>query len=366
MLDMHQDVWSEFTCGDGAPAWAVRDDDEPISCPGQWFMGYFEPGVKACFDNFWDAGGPHADLQERYVAMWVAVAERFRDHPAVIAYDIINEPHPGSDFDVAEAVGLPSDGALSTAFDREKLQPFYQRVIDAVRAVDEDTWIAFEPRYGAPGNGAAVFFIPLDDPRPGLPRLLYAPHLYSVALEGGQSYDPANDSTVADWERHRAAEVERLGTALVCGEWGLAPSWENARLFMREALDAQDRLMAGWAYWDWGPSGWSWLNADLTERETTDDIVRVYPQRIAGVPVSFGYDPDARTFRLEFVDHPAVQGPTEIYIPARRFYPDGWDLQLNDTAGSWSTTWDAEREILSLTVPPTGRSHVVELSPASR
>ncbi|MBM4372638.1 MAG: cellulase family glycosylhydrolase, partial [Deltaproteobacteria bacterium] len=162
LLDMHQDVYSEFTCGDGAPLWAVRTDDLPIRCPAQWFLGYFEPGVQRAFDNFWDATGPHADLQERYVAMWVAVAERFRDHPAVMGYDLMNEPHPGTAFDIPEALGMGArEDSPSPAFDRERLQPFYQRLIDAIRTVDSDRWIAFEPRYGAPGNGEPAFFTEL-------------------------------------------------------------------------------------------------------------------------------------------------------------------------------------------------------------
>lgn len=363
LLDMHQDVWSEFTCGDGAPQWAVRTDGLSVECPSQWFLGYFEPGVKRCFDNFWDPDGPHADLQTRYVEMWAAVVKRFKDHPAIFAWDIINEPHPGSDFDAAEALGQESPGTPSIGFDRKKLQPFYQRVIDRIREIDAERWIAFEPRYGAPGNGSPSYFTHLTDPRPGPARLLYAPHLYSVTLESNQAFDPATDKTVSKWETSRTAEQARLNVPVVAGEWGLAPDWTNARLFMREVLTMADRMMIGWAYWSWGPGGWSWLNPDETERETVNDIVRVYPRAIAGVPERFGYDPDARVFTMTFTDRAGVSGPTEIYVPTRRFYAGGWDLTVSDTAGSWSSSWDADREILELTTPFTGGSHAVEISP---
>src|SRR5699024_7272669 len=32
----------------------------------------------------------------RYVAMWAMLAERFGAHPAVLGYDVLNEPTPGS------------------------------------------------------------------------------------------------------------------------------------------------------------------------------------------------------------------------------------------------------------------------------
>lgn len=363
LLDMHQDVWSEFTCGDGAPEWAVRHDGLAIECPSQWFLGYFQPGVQRCFDNFWNYEGEHSDLQDRYAAMWQAVVLRFKDHPAVIGYDIINEPHPGSDFDAAEAVGIDSPDSPSPEFDKNKLQPFYQRMINAIREVDQEHWIAFEPRYGAPGNGSPSFFTGLDDPREGHPRLMYAPHLYSVGLENNQNYNPEIDHTVDKWEEHRGNEGQTLGTSLMLGEWGLHPEWTNARLFMREVLEMSDRLMAGWAYWAFDPGGWSWVDSDRSERVTVNDIVRVYPQAIAGLPKSFHFDADSFEFRLEFVDREGVSGPTEIYIPEQRFYPNGWELSVGDADGSWTSEWDAEREVLSITTSPSQQVHVIEIGP---
>ncbi len=365
MLDMHQDVYSEYTCGDGAPLWAVRDDGLPIECPAQWFLGYFEPGVKRAFDNFWNYEGEHSDLQDHYADMWAAVARRFKDHPAVIAYDIMNEPHPGSDFDTLEAIGVESSSNLSPEFDRKKLQPFYQRVINGIRKEDTENWIAFEPRYGAPGNGSPSYLSKLEDPRPGLPRLLYAPHLYSVALENNQRYDPEEDFTVELWEEHRAKEIETLGTPLLSGEWGLHSDWPDSQLFMSKTLAMYDRLLGGWAYWPWDPGGWSWLNSDSSEKETANLIVRTYPWRIAGIPKEFHFDTETLVFSLTFFDHPEAEGKTEIYIPEARFYPDGWNILLSDPDGSWSYVWDEEREMLFLDTPEINGEHTVEIRPKS-
>jgi endoglycosylceramidase len=362
-LDMHQDVYSEFTCGAGAPLWAVRDDGLDIDCPAQWFLGYFEPGVQRAFDNFWNYDGEHSDLQDHYADMWAAVATRFKDHPAVLAYDIMNEPHPGSDFDALEALGVESPDGPSPLFDRTKLQPFYQRVINRIREVDADTWIGFESRYGAPGNGMASYFTKLDDPRQGSPRLFYAPHLYSVAMENDQAYDPESDKTITKWENHRASEIAIMDVPLVAGEWGFHNEWPNADLFMSETLDMYDRLQAGWAYWSWDPGGWSWLNPDETEKDTTNLIVRTYPQRIAGIPKEFHFDTETRVFSMTFFDSANAEGATMIYIPAKRFYPDGWAVTVSDPAGSWSQQWNEEHEILSVTTPKNGTEHIIEIRP---
>jgi endoglycosylceramidase len=99
---MHQDVYSRYFCCDGAPEWAIRDDGLPFEQLPQWDLNYFTKAVMASFDNFWNYAGPHSDLQDHYADAWAAVAERFKDHPAVIGYDLMNEPSPGSALDAAE------------------------------------------------------------------------------------------------------------------------------------------------------------------------------------------------------------------------------------------------------------------------
>ena len=53
----------------------------------------------AAFDNFFDYEGEYPYLQDHFADAWAAVVTRFKDHPAVIGYDILNEPSPGSVYD---------------------------------------------------------------------------------------------------------------------------------------------------------------------------------------------------------------------------------------------------------------------------
>jgi len=62
------------------------------------------------------------------------------------------------------------------------------------------------------------------------------------------------------------------------------------------------------------------------------------------------------------VDRPGVTGTTDIYIPVRRFYPNGWEMELSDAPGTWRSTWDAQREVLSLTTPRNTRVHHVRIT----
>jgi len=352
MLDMHQDVYAARFCCDGAPEWAIRDDGEPFELQPQWFTNYFQPAVQRSFDNFWDADGPHADLQEHFAAAWAAVARRFAGHPGVIGYDLFNEPHPGSLFDTVEAISRrsPADGGDSKVFDETLLAPFYRRLIHAIRAEDADSWIFFESRYGAPGNGSPCYIPALDDPREGGPRLVYAPHLYSVRLEANNLYAD-NDDTVAAWEEERKADAKRLATPILIGEWGLAAGADGSERFTAEILEMSDRLGMSWAYWSYdpnGPEGWGPWNRETGEDNPNADLlVRGYPRRVPGRDLSFSFDPDTSVLELSYRPEAGVSGPLELALP-QRVYGDAWELEVLEGDAAEKGEWDVERRVLSV------------------
>jgi hypothetical protein len=56
-----------------------------------------------------------------------------------------------------------------------------------------------------------------------------------------------------------------------------------------------------------------------------------------------------------------VSGPTEIYVPAGRFYPDGWQLSVSDPEEAWECQWDAAREILKVSTDPHQQEHTITI-----
>ena len=364
ILDMHQDVYAERFCCDGAPEWAIRDDGQPFEMQSQWFANYFQPAVQRSFANFWAYDeGDHADLQDHYLGVWQAVADRFADHPAVLGYDLMNEPHPGSMVDAVELLGEQVPGSTHIEFDERYLQPFYQRMIDGIREVDGDNWIFFEPRYGAPGNGVPSYMGVLTDPRPEGNRLVYAPHLYSVAFEVTNVYDAEGDPTIPSWEQYRAAERAAQDCPMILGEWGFDDSWENADQAYVDVLQMADRVSQGWTYWSMDPGGWGMTDSDWNEKPPADRLVHPYPQRIAGEPVSYGYDHDTKVMHVEFVDRVGVSGPTEIYLASSRHYPDGYEVLCSDAEGSWTPTLDGALDVLQVETPPGDAVHRIEIRP---
>jgi hypothetical protein len=123
-VDPHQDVWSRWTGGDGAPAWtlaAVGLDADSLDETGAAFthQGRGDPfprmtwptnsgklGAATMFTLFF-AGSAFAPrtlvegepvqewLQRRYIDAMVRVARRLSDLPNVVGYGTMNEPLPG-------------------------------------------------------------------------------------------------------------------------------------------------------------------------------------------------------------------------------------------------------------------------------
>ncbi len=77
---------------------------------------------------------------------------RFADHPAVLGYDIMNEPTFNSLGTAEEAAAIADDRQASGDWRNETLEAFTQRVIDGIREVDADGWIvaASPPRWSTP------------------------------------------------------------------------------------------------------------------------------------------------------------------------------------------------------------------------
>jgi hypothetical protein len=123
-IDPHQDMWSRFSGGDGAPGWtleAVGFDVAKLHESGAAVLHQYTEGplprmiwpananklaAGTMFTLFFAGndfapaaridGEPAQDyLQRRYVAAFAHLAARLKDLPNVVGYDTLNEPHDG-------------------------------------------------------------------------------------------------------------------------------------------------------------------------------------------------------------------------------------------------------------------------------
>lgn len=366
VLDMHQDIWSACFTGDGAPEWASITDGVTFTPdPDQaWFMQNLDPAVQNAGMNFFMPERGHAEeLQAEYVASWQQVVARFADHPAVLGYDIMNEPTFNSLGTAEEAAAIATARQASGDWHNEALEVFTQQVIDGIRELDPDGWIVVEPTSVVNALEYPGDLRDLTDPRDGPARLVYGPHLYDSTLDVGGGFDAATNDYVTTWTSLRTADAQRLGDVpLWIGEYGQGDV-EGIEAYLDQILTMADEQLVGWALWSYDPGDWSVVGADGEDNPRADWIVRPYPRAVNGIPTALSWDGDTKVLHFAWDPNPDAQGPTLVSIPAGRHYPDGFVVLVDGEELEPGPAWDAEREVLAL--EPDGRSHDLCLAPAA-
>lgn len=339
VLDMHQDVYGEGFAsggGDGAPRWTCDQANYQAFTPAsQWFLNYLDPAVQACVDGFYASD----ELQEHYIEAWRRVAARLKDDDAVVGFDAMNEPHWGS-------------GVMS-AFEETKLQPFYEKLVPAVREVAPG-WLAFlEP--GASRNlGTPTGLTPFP-----FDGVVYAPHSYNAAAEQGQGFDPTARAALVSNIESLAAEARALDAALWVGEYGGTSKSPGITEYMDASYDGFASVAAASVYWayDANSDGYGMLNDDQSPKPVMEDVlIRPAPEWIAGDPISWAFDEATRTFTLTWTADATVEAPTVLSVP-ERVYPKGYSVSCDGCVS------EAAPGRLTLTVPPKADPAVVQLAP---
>jgi endoglycosylceramidase len=319
LLDFHQDLYNERFQGEGWPDWAVMDDGLPAQ-PASGFPNNYlvMPALQRAFDHFFaDDGG----LQDHYAAAWAHVAQRFKDAPNLLGYELLNEPWPGSTWqDCINPTGCPVDDTKLEAFDR--------RVLAAIRATDPRGLVWHEP-FVLFNQGAGTSVKALGDPNVG-----FSFHDYCLAAEQPDSEPGCARSDDLVFQ-HAVDRVASTREALLLTEFGAT----DAASVLKPMVERADRNMVSWTEWHYcgcddpttsGPGAKQAIVLDPAKppvgdnlkRVTLDQLVRPYPQVVAGTPESWSYA--GGTFKARWI---AGKGASEIVLPAR-VYPDGYAAQV--------------------------------------
>lgn len=323
VIDAHQDVFGPAFGHRGIPEWATRTDGLPFTPhPDDWFSEYFEPAVQRAFTHLYE----DEDLRRAQAAMWRVLADRFDDHPAVLGYDLINEPMG----ELREGEELPD---AARRIEAEQLTAMYNRLARAVRSVDKDAWLFVEPT-PIVGEGVPTALGRIKDP-----KVVYAPHFYNTAMEAGADYDPG-----AGWiEAYEAAVVaypKEYKVPVVVGEWGpLNNSLPNMGRFYEDALSSLNRYSSGWAgyVWCYG-GGYCAVDGESRFRTNKEQTAAPYAEAVAGTVREERHG--QHSYRLVY--SAGRGGATELSLPPA---PRGWRVEVTG-ARARTTVGEAVRVVV--------------------
>ncbi len=333
VLDMHQDLYSRWLSGDGAPAWTFPAGVDPENNDGFggrfWGMAYiFSSDVRACYTNFFQS----SQLKEHYKNAWLEVVKRAGNNPYVLGYDIMNEPSCG---DIPNYAGQ---------FENEFLMPFYEEVISAIRRVHPGATCFVEPHI------MDMYTSKLGPPE--LDNLVYAPHLYNP-VSNALWVDPLPENPIFDLLLMIHEEKAKcLHMPLFIGEFGIP--WKTQPFYARDsavndALEALENSFISNAYWDysvkdvdiWNEEDYSLIDKKGNPRGIGVNV-RPYVRKLRGFPIRQGFNHQTKEYFLEFKSEPGLPS-TIIYVPNSVQYPNGFKICTSDGY----TDYNRDKEELS-------------------
>ncbi len=228
--------------------WGQDTQSDPVN-------GWFDPGYHN--DTVWESQA----AQDAWAQMWRYAANRYKDNPIVVGYDLMCEPNATTlFFDIWAEVEDFYPAQAGTLYDWNR---FYPSIVTAIREVDADTPILVQPT----GWGAAIWlpYLELTDDE----RTVYTIHQYEPSDYTHQpldSLDIAYPGTLDGGEAFNRAWLDRFLSATVddfvarharpvaVNEFGLQRFEPGGAAFLRDLLNEFEARGINHALWEWSPS----------------------------------------------------------------------------------------------------------------
>ena len=201
-------------------------------------------------------------MQNRAIALWTAVAKRYRGRSCIAAFDLLNEP-----------MGAPNGKVLVTG---------QLELAHAIRKVDPGRLVIVEDGYKGLQN-----FGPLTGADKA--GVIYSQHNYPTMTK------PASPDTHEQFLKERfpafAKEQARFAQPLYIGEWNVIQEASGGGPMARKHIEAMDKQGWSWALWIYKQANkspvrecWSIVRNDKSidmpniETDTAEQIIAKFDQ----------------------------------------------------------------------------------------
>lgn len=226
---------------------------------------------------------------QQAAAFWRDLARELKDHPAVAAYNLLNEPVPEQNGGLA---GHADIAAQQAWYQQQRggprdLPAFYNAVIKAIREVDPLTPIMVDSGWYGAADMFSYWPGALADS-----RVLYSFHMYEPYeatspdnLTRQPQYTYPGDVPVAgktlhwdaqqvarwmqvplDWAKARNIPPQRM----VAGEFGCMRMWSGCAAYLQDVLSALDQAKIHWAFYSFREDVWDGMDYELGHFKVPD------------------------------------------------------------------------------------------------
>ncbi|MEN8241358.1 MAG: cellulase family glycosylhydrolase, partial [Chloroflexota bacterium] len=227
-----------------------RDDD--------WFSS------NDLIESVWE----DAEAQAAWIEMWRFTAERYRNSPNIVGYDLMCEPNSNEILDEWDPDRFEADYGGSL-YD---WNTWYPDIVAAIREVDSETPILIG------GNGySALDWLPylktIEADRIVYTFHQYAPFMYTHQEPGAGStypgqfdtdYDGRSDTFDQAWLENFLSTARDYITnhevVLAVNEYGVVRWGEGAADFLSDEMTLFEELGLNYALWVWDPDWQPWIN----------------------------------------------------------------------------------------------------------
>ncbi len=276
-----QDLYILRKSLDAAHAAGIKVVIVPLSLPGARWQ---QQNQNKFDDRLWSESElGSSNFSQQSTLFWRDLATELKDHPAIAAYNIINEPAPEKTTSLVENSLLSEQDKWQQAHANTSrdLSVFYEQIIQVIRTVDPVTPIMVDSGYYANPRAFASWPNKLADE-----RILYAFHMYepyiatsSPNMKREKPFSYPGVITDYNGEKKRwdtslvhqhiafafqwAKSKDIPASRMVAAEFGCMRLWSDCGTYLKDVMTSINKQGGHWAFYAFREDEWEGMNYEL-------------------------------------------------------------------------------------------------------